>query len=100
MIRTSIFLLTSFLRLALLISFDDVYGAAVDEKHLHVFRIFALVPVSAKKREEKQYAFKCTSIQIAAQAVDVIKHVLAGVPLQGLLTHIRTRNEATNALHH
>ena len=67
-----------------MISFEDVYGAAVDEKHLHVFRIFALVPVSANKREEKQYTYKCTSVQIAAQAVDVIKHVLAGVPLQGL----------------
>ena len=66
-----------------MISFDDVYGAAVDEKRLHVFQIFALVPVSAKKREEKQFAFKCASMQIAAKAVDVIKHILAGVPLQG-----------------
>jgi hypothetical protein len=67
------------------ISIADMYGAAVEPKNALCFRIFALPAISRKKREEQSFVFKCDTAEDAARWVDVIKHVVAGVPLSGLV---------------
>ena len=69
--------------LALVIAVSDIYGAVVEPKNALCFRIFALPAISRKKREEQSFVFKCDAAEDAARWVDVIKHVVAGVPLSG-----------------
>ena len=67
----------------MVISLADVYGVHLSSKHSNVFYIRALPAISRKKREEKDFKFKCDTDEDAAAWVDVIAHVATGVPLGG-----------------
>ena len=68
----------------MVISLLEVYGVALSSKHAATFRVHALTAASRKRREEKNFKFKCDTPEDAAKWVDVLQRILARVPLDGV----------------
>ncbi len=66
---------------ALYVQMDDVYGVDVDAKVNSKFNVYSFPFVAKDKREPQTLSFTCQTPADAALWVDVIQHVLAGVPL-------------------
>jgi hypothetical protein len=67
---------------ALVISFEDVYG--VELVSSLTFSLYALPLVSKSKRVEEVFEFFVAKEEDARKWVDLIRHILANVPLEGL----------------
>ena len=67
---------------ALVIAFEDVYG--VELVSSLTFSLYALPLVSKSKRVEEVFEFFVAKEEDARKWVDLIRHILANVPLEGL----------------
>ena len=68
---------------ALVIALNEVYGVTVEPKSDTSVHVHALAIVTRKKHEERDFKFKFSTKEAAQEWVDVLRHVLAGVPLGG-----------------